>query len=486
MKKTLDLDHSFPRAASYRAWMTPGASRVCDHGSARAPEPFTERHIQCVWADTRLRPAALHSHQGEAVMVSHPGRWNLEAGPDFLDAVLLVGPERRRVQGDVEIHIRPGDWAAHRHDKDNRYRRVIAHVCYHGGSLPSESLPPGAIQLSLGTSLATDPAFSFESIDTTAYPYAVTDTIAPPCAAILHGWHPDRREALLDAAGEERLRLKVARMSKAIEVGHPEQCLYEALMAALGYKRNQAPFRELAARVPLDELQPLAEGSATKAYAILLGVSGLLPTRESPMDDEARQFLRELWDGWWRHQSHWYDRTMHASSWRLDGLRPQNHPVRRLAAAGALVTAMPTWLRDLRAQDTRQARRWFDTTAANVKRLTCMPFWEHRLTFTGKVSDGSIALLGSPRIAALVSNVVVPFLAATGSDVSALVPQLPPEQDNALIRQTAFSLFGQDHNPAMYHTGLRQQGLLQIFHDFCLTARHGCPECELVAALKEQ
>ena len=212
MNHTLDLNRFFPRAASYRAWMTPDTPRVCDHGPAQLPDPFTERHIQCVWADTRLRPTALQSHRGEAVAVSQPGRWNLEAGPDFLDAVLLVGPEQRRMQGDVEIHIRPGDWAAHGHNRDARYHRVIAHVCYHGGALPPEALPPGTIQLSLGSSLATDPAFSFESIDTTAYPYAVTDTVAPPCTAILQGWHPDRREALLDAAGEERLRLKVTHL----------------------------------------------------------------------------------------------------------------------------------------------------------------------------------------------------------------------------------------------------------------------------------
>jgi hypothetical protein len=28
-----------------------------------------------------------------------------------------------------------------------------------------------------------------------------------------------------------------------------------------------------------------------------------------------------------------------------------------------------------------------------------------------------------------------------------------------------------DHNPALYADGLRQQGMLQLFHDFCLPNR---------------
>ena len=38
------------------------------------------------------------------------------------------------------------------------------------------------------------------------------------------------------------------------------------------------------------------------------------------------------------------------------------------------------------------------------------------------------------------------------------------------IREAAHQLLGPDHNPAMYRSGLRQQGLLQIYFDFCVPA----------------
>jgi hypothetical protein len=67
-----------------------------------------------------------------------------------------------------------------------------------------------------------------------------------------------------------------------------------------------------------------------------------------------------------------------------------------------------------------------------------------------------------------------------------LLHHLPPEDDNRFIRHTAHSLFGHDHNPALYRTGLRQQGLLQLFHDFCLNSRECCGACTLPRALASQ
>jgi hypothetical protein len=78
---------------------------------------------------------------------------------------------------------------------------------------------------------------------------------------------------------------------------------------------------------------------------------------------------------------------------------------------------------------------------------------------------------------------VIPFLAAEGLPVAHLLPALPAEEDNSLLRQTAHALFGRDHNPAFYRDGLKQQGLLQIFYDFCLNNRTACRECALVPAL---
>jgi len=51
------------------------------------------------------------------------------------------------------------------------------------------------------------------------------------------------------------------------------------------------------------------------------------------------------------------------------------------------------------------------------------------------------------------------------------------------VRQTAHNLFGPAHPPVLYRTGVRRQGLLQIFHDYCLNDRSRCAGCTFPALL---
>lgn len=479
-----DLSDAFPGAGLYRGMRILQTGVVREAAPLRDFFPFSERHLQSVWADSSWRPDPLKSRTGEDVVVEHPGRWNLEAGPDFLDAVVRVGPGSRRLQGDVEVHIRPSDWTSHGHGADPRYSRVIAHVCYYDGDVADGELPAGSIAIALKDPLKQNPAFSFEAIDVTAYPYAAIDSDQPPCAKALASLPPDEHEALLDSAGHERIRVKALRMQTAIAESGEEQSLYEETMGALGYKQNQRAFRALSRRLPLSALHTEAEGDPEKTYALLLGVGGLLPGREIGHDPETRLFLRRLWDHWWKRQSAWRNMIMPDDAWQTSGLRPQNQPVRRLAAAASLFSETAPLSDRVREVDPAVPSDWFARTGSLIEDLTCMDYWKRRLTFSGRITAAETSLVGRQRIAAILSNVIIPFLAATGSNVQPLLDRIPAEQDNALIRHTAHALFGRDHNPAFYRKGIRQQGLLQIFHDFCVNTRTGCPDCALAEALK--
>lgn len=60
---------------------------------------------------------------------------------------------------------------------------------------------------------------------------------------------------------------------------------------------------------------------------------------------------------------------------------------------------------------------------------------------------------------------------ARARDVVPLLYELPAESRNQITRQTAHFVFGPDYNPAVFATALAQQGLLQLFHDYCLPDR---------------
>ncbi len=422
---------------------------------------------------------------GRAITVLNPGRWNLEAGPDFLDAILNIGPDQCTLRGDIELHIRPLDWRYHKHAMDVRYKNVIAHVTYFEGMLAATDMPASVLQIPLRTALHSTPSFSFEGLDLLAYPFASLAPL-PPCAEILKGWKPEQRESLLDSAGEERLRIKTARMEKNIAEKGKEQTLYEEFMGALGYKHNRLPFLRLAQIIPLERLRQDTNNSPLHAYALFMGIGGLLPLKTNPLwDPETKAFIRVLWDFWWKHQAEWHDQVLSREVWTLSGLRPANNPLRRLMAAAQLFTHQPGYA-DLFVPDKATppealCRSWL----SHIQLQGEENYWTWRGSFSRPRHSHPETLVGPGRAATLFNNVLIPWWAATQAIQinSTLLNTLPPEDPNRYVKHTAHALFGHDHSPALYNSGLRQQGLLQIFHDFCLSSRNGCSGCQLPTAL---
>lgn len=479
MYDNIPLSDIFTRARFHAFRSAAPAAGVREAGLSGRYFPYSERHLRCVWADPALRPPTLLTHDGQTVTIESPGRWNFEAGPDFLDAVLRLDPDARRVRGDVEIHIRPSDWSAHDHAGDPRYARLVAHVTYFPG-MPEPDMPPGTLHLALRDSLKSYPSFSFDAIDLTSYPYGERSD-HPPCADAMRQIHPDMREAILDAAGEERLRRKAERIANALRETPAPQALYAETFAALGYKHNRAPFAALAARLPLDRLRETAGNCPRDAYALLCGVAGLLPAKAAPLwDRETRDFVRGLWDFWWKVQREYDSLSLSRGDWVLANLRPQNHPLRRLMAAAHLFCGDTALDRALDAIDPAHIETGLARVQSLIETAGMDSYWARRHALTGARLDQPVALIGAGRAAAIMTNAVVPWLAACGKlagDGRALFQALPPEDDNRVVRHTAHALFGHDHNPALYRSGLRQQGLIQIFHDFCLNARAACRAC---------
>ncbi len=473
----------FPGSCAYRALRLPGVCGVRDSAPDRS-FPWSERHLRCVWADPAYRPSPLFTADGRRVSVENPGRWNLEAGPDFLDAVLRTAPDEAVFRGDIELHIRPADWRHHGHAADRRYRQVIAHVTYFDGTVPEPDLPPSVLQIALRQPLRQIPSFSFDSLDLPAYPFA-TLSPAPPCATLLKSWTPEQRTDVLESAGEERLRLKTSRLTDAMSHDDPEQVLYSEILGALGYKHNRIPFRELARRLPIARLRQESDRDPLKAYALLAGMSGLLPVRTSPLwDDETRSFVRVLWDIWWKHQSTWMATSLQRSDWVLSNVRPVNTPLRRLMAASELFNGIHSPL-DTIIASCRTNPPSFKSVLNILQSVGNTSYWAWRNSLAGARQTAPVALIGSGRAATILTNVLVPWMAATTllKPGRTILTTLPAEDDNRFARHTAHALFGHDHSPDLYHSGLLQQGLLQIFHDFCLNSRNGCRDCAFPDAL---
>jgi len=86
------------------------------------------------WVSQAERMDDLQTIGGERLIVLESGQPNDGPGPDILRAQLLI--DDFEVSGDVEMHMRAGDWYAHQHHNDKSYDDVILHVILGGDTGP--------------------------------------------------------------------------------------------------------------------------------------------------------------------------------------------------------------------------------------------------------------------------------------------------------------------------------------------------------------
>ena len=162
-------------------------------------------------------------------------------------------------------------------------------------------------------------------------------------------------------------------------------------------------------------------------------------------------FGRTLWDFWCKKNNDLSEFSFNWSDWSLSGIRPANHPVRRLMAAAYYA---------FRIQSIPQ----------NADLLSCFPvnFWTTPISWKRECPPTS--LVGEARAHAMITNILVPFRAAIG-ETKLNLQNLPTAPSNSIIRQTAPTLFGPDPSPKVYRSALARQGLIQVFHDYLVSHR---------------
>ncbi len=423
-----------------------------------ATVPVSERLVQCVWFDKRLA-TGLRTTAGEPVEVIFPGWWNLEAGPDFRQATVRLGD--RQLTGDVEIHLRADDWFHHGHHRDPLYRNVILHVAlWDAGRGPAE-IP----QLILADQLAAPLAQLHDEIDLEAYPYRAPHH-SGQCSQILTDLPAERVAALLDEAGTERFAAKTRRFARWLERAAPAQVFYEGWMEALGYKANKLAFRTLAQRLPTEALTAGIESG--HLAAVFFGVANFLPTTR------ADAYTKRLWSMWWKLRPDFEERILPAGTWKLSSIRPANHPHRRVGAAVALWRRHPHLLETVLDAVEREGDP--GQLFAEIRD----EYWSRHFTLGGKTQPKESDLIGRARADEIVSNIVLPFAAAVGplaGKAQARYAALKPAPSNSILRMAGQQLFAASGH-RFAKTARQQQGLIQIFQDFCLTDTSACANCQ--------
>ena len=462
-----------------------------------------EKLLQAVWQHQRLRRDQLKTADGRSLRVLHPGFVSVEGGPDFRGAVLQFENEKP-VSGDVEIDLQPGGWHAHGHDQNPSFKTVILHVVWESGK-PNASVPAVlSLQPVLDAPLA-ELALALEN--ESGLPVALRGK----CAAPLRELSEPQLAELLHAAAKVRFQNKAGAMLARAKNSGWEQALWENLFRALGYKHNLWPMQNLAetkSRWSRGAHGARVASTAFEIQARLLGVSGLLPDELTRVQKSSDTFLRRAWDCWWRDRDALEGCILPREVWRFHGLRPANHPQRRLAlashwlASGDLVAKIEDWImpapgaqascrresltgrQDASARGDRSGTKWL-ASLHEIFQVERDEFWSWHWTFKSARMTKPQPLLGEARVTDLAVNVVLPWLwvrAKEGGnekfqrEVERRFFAWPAAEDNSVLKLARQRLLG-TASARFLKGAAAQQGLLQIVRDFCEHSNAVCADC---------
>ena len=266
------------------------------------PFQVSELVLQRIWLKAAFDTSRMRDDKGRPVDLTHPGDWNRLSGPDFKNATLSIGGERR--YGDVEIHFSARDWLGHGHGENPDFDNVVLHVVLY----PVKPDDPPTRTFS-GSRVPTVSLLDCLWYDLEEY--ASEDSMIDSAGVLLEGAieplysrSVEDCRSLLAEKALERWNLKYGFAQKRIDrLGWEEAC-HTTAMETLGFSENRIPMLRVATTVSLAEL------------------------REAPPDLES---IYKIGGGMWTTR----------------GTRPANYPRLRLEQYLYWVAENPDWPRAL-------------------------------------------------------------------------------------------------------------------------------------------
>jgi hypothetical protein len=440
----------------------------------KSPSSPGEMEVQALWFEQLYQPV-LATDDGRKVEIIQPGFWSHSGGPDFTRVAVRFGNDGASddeiTVGNVEVHLRPGDWNAHGHHTDAAYNETILHIVWDLSSTkqfyPATESFRRVPQVELKSQLVA-PWDELEPLCASLLQHPLPEAVPGRCSPELARLPAESIADILRAAGLFRLQQKARRWFWRGQIAGPEQALFEALAEALGFHANQIPLRLVAQRLPWKALRGLTPEAR---LAHLFGLAGFLPGESTAsLAAEPRGWLRELWEIWWKARAPLDYALLPRSQWKLAGQRPLNRPERRLAALAHLVPHVRGLVGALKSRDADG----FTKTLLNVRD----PFWESHATLTGSSLSSPCRLIGEERVHDILINVFWPMVSLEEPEAAVRGLREVTAAPNGKARIASQRLLISALAPKHAREALVQQGLLQIFRDYCATDCSQCRDCK--------
>lgn len=425
---------------------------------------------------------------GESIEIVQFGHWNRSAGPDFTEAAVRIDGVTRR--GAIEIDLEPCGWEQHGHGSNPAFDEVVLHIFPRPeGAAPDRGAARFFTRDSQHRSIPqlALPPLEMENASAARRNW-LPEARRGRCAEPLAGMDAGAVESLMTAAAQYRLLSKARRFTAIAQAHSDSQALFQTIAEALGFRHNKLAMASLAQRLTVSTLRKMEE---IDRESLLFGAAGFLdPSQyETATGDGERRYLRSLWDRWWRHRAaHETTTPERRLKWHTAGVRPANHPHRRVAALGVITHGWAR-LRQLiaRRPESDGGGEWVAALRGHLGGLR-HEYWDRHFTLrAGTPEAAPLALIGKDRIHDLLGNVLIPAAIVDEPRLWGAYLDLPASVENESLRRAGLRLFGTEGHakaggPRRFW---RQQALLQIYRDFCLEDFSECADCPFPEQLSQ-
>jgi len=411
---------------------------------------MNEHLLQFIWGHRLYEKADLRTIDGTVLEVLDPGQWNRDQGPDFSGARIRIGGTLW--VGHVELHLRTGDWRAHRHEGDPHYRNVVLHVVWEHDGQQVNEIPIFEMRDRVKKLLLD------------RYREWMGKGSQLPCAQQWRaqglqtgpGWLASLTKARLD-----RKAVDWALQWKRAGNDWEELC-WRKTARVFGGIHNGDAFERMAGSLPRTLLARHRE-NVLQLESLMLGQCGMLP--DPAPDKYAEMLLRE-----YRFLAGKYRLMAPGQPLAFFRLRPGSFPGLRLAQLAMLVHGEDHLFARIRDEDDLdRLKRSF--------RVTANDYWHYHYRI-GEPGEFSEKTVGEDMASGLVINMAVPML-----HTAAIVQQDPslaekgmrwldlmPAEDNRITR-----CFRDLDTGA--RSALGSQALLELKKEYC--DRKRCLQCQV-------
>jgi hypothetical protein len=348
---------------------------------------MNERLLQYLWQFQYYNKQSSILDNGDTFQVIHPGRFNTNQGPDFLEARIRI--EDTLWVGHVEVHVKTSDWFRHAHQFDRNYDNVVLHVVW------EHDLPERDTRIPVFSMQSRVPMLLLEQyrywMDSASF-IACGNQIRDVPRIVWSSW----QERLL----AERMQRKSAMVFSFLLQTHQhwDETFWWLLARNFGAVLNFEPFEAMAKTLPVTMLARY-KNQLPVLEALLFGQCGLL---EGEFKDEYPNMLQREY----LHLKNKYELQPVRQSVHFLRTRPVNFPTVRLAQLARLLYRSNHLFAFIKeTEQLSEIRNWLCVTAGE--------FWDEHYTFQ-KRSVRRPKKLGSQMIDTLIINTVVPVLFAYG------------------------------------------------------------------------